>query len=103
VLVGHSQGAGLLNRLIAEEIDDEPLLRDRLVSAYLLGSTVAVPEGDVAGGAFDNVPPCEADDQTGCVVSSTPMSPWGTSKTWSPTRPRRTRPAADGANRLVVH
>jgi hypothetical protein len=69
VLVGHSQGAGLLNRLIAEEIDDEPLLRDRLVSAYLLGWPLAVPEGDVVGGAFDNVPLCEADDQTGCVVS----------------------------------
>jgi Protein of unknown function (DUF3089) len=69
VLVGGSQGAGLLNRLIAEEIDDEPLLRDRLVSAYLLGSSVAVPEGDVAGGSFDNVPLCETDDQTGCVIS----------------------------------
>ena len=44
VLVGHSQGAGMLTRLIEGEIDDEPRLRDRLVAAYLLGSTVHVPE-----------------------------------------------------------
>jgi Protein of unknown function (DUF3089) len=69
VLVGHSQGAGLLNRLISEEIDDEPLLRDRLVSAYILGSSVHVPEGEVVGGDFANVPLCEQPDQTGCVVS----------------------------------
>lgn len=69
VLVGHSQGAGHLNRLVAEEIDGEPLLRDRLVSAILLGSSVAVPEGEVVGGDFDNVPVCETADQVGCVVS----------------------------------
>ncbi|MGH9210271.1 MAG: DUF3089 domain-containing protein [Acidimicrobiales bacterium] len=69
VLVGHSQGAGHLNRLVAEEIDDEPLLRDRMVSALLLGSTVAVPEGEVVGGDFQNVPLCDSEDQIGCVVS----------------------------------
>ena len=69
VLIGHSQGAGMLSRLIAEEIDDEPLLRDRLVAAYILGSSVQVPEGEVVGGSFRNVPLCEEEDQTGCVVS----------------------------------
>ncbi|HEX6235978.1 MAG TPA: DUF3089 domain-containing protein, partial [Acidimicrobiales bacterium] len=69
VLIGHSQGAGHLRRLIQDEIDDEPLLRDRLVAAYLLGSSVGVPEGEVVGGDFADVPLCEAADQTGCVVS----------------------------------
>ena len=69
VLIGHSQGAGLLERLMEDEIDDEPLLRDRLVAAYILGAAVHVPEGEVVGGDFDNIPLCEADDQTGCVVS----------------------------------
>jgi hypothetical protein len=69
VLIGHSQGAGLLERLMEDEIDDEPLLRDRLLAAYILGSTVHVPEGEVVGGDLDNIPLCEADDQTGCVVS----------------------------------
>jgi hypothetical protein len=69
VLIGHSQGAGMLTRLIDEEIDDEPLLRERLVSAYILGSAVEVPDGEVVGGTFDSVPLCEAPDETGCVVS----------------------------------
>jgi Protein of unknown function (DUF3089) len=69
VLVGHSQGAAHLNALIAEEIDDQPLLRDRLVSALLLGWSVAVPDGEVVGGDFQDVPVCEAADQVGCVVS----------------------------------
>jgi hypothetical protein len=69
VLVGHSQGAGILNRLVAEEIDGEPALRDRLVSAELLGGTVAVPDGQVVGGDFQNVPLCRTRHETGCVVS----------------------------------
>ena len=69
VLVGHSQGAGLLGQLIAEEIDDDPALRDHLVSARLLGSSVAVPPGETVDAAFDEVPLCTEDGQTGCVVS----------------------------------
>jgi Protein of unknown function (DUF3089) len=69
VLVGHSQGAGHLTRLIAEEIDGESVLRDRLIGAYLIGTSVAVPRGEVVGGDFQNVPLCEADDQVGCVVT----------------------------------
>jgi len=77
VLIGHSQGAGLLARIIADEIDDEPLLRDRLVSAYILGSTVNVPDGEAVGGDFANVPLCEAPDQVGCVVSYATFQPSG--------------------------
>lgn len=69
VLVGHSQGAGLLRDLVEREIDGEPALRSRLVSAMLLGTTVPVPEGDVVGGVFDEVPLCEAPDQVGCAIS----------------------------------
>ncbi len=69
VLIGHSQGAGLLNRLIREEIDPSPAARDRLVSAYLAGSTVRVPAGADLGGDFVNVAACRAADQVGCVLS----------------------------------
>jgi hypothetical protein len=69
VLLGHSQGAGMITRLIQEEIDEEPLLRERLVAAYVLGSSLQVPDGEVVGGDFANVPLCEAEDQTGCVVT----------------------------------
>jgi hypothetical protein len=69
VLVGHSQGSAHLRQLIMEEIDDEPELRERLVTAVLLGWSVNVPEGATVGGDFANVPLCEAADQTGCIVS----------------------------------
>jgi hypothetical protein len=69
ILIGHSQGSGMLSQLIAEEIDDEPALRQQLVSAMLIGSSVTVPEGEVVGGDFENVPLCEAADQVGCIVS----------------------------------
>lgn len=69
VLIGHSQGAGMLRQLIAQEVDGDPTLQDQLVSALLIGTTVEVPQGDVVGGDFADVPVCETADQTGCVVS----------------------------------
>ena len=69
ILVGHSQGAGMLTELIKNEIDDEPALRDRMVAAHLLGTSLPVPEGDDVGGAFQNIPLCHADTETGCVVT----------------------------------
>jgi hypothetical protein len=69
VLVGHSQGAGLLNDLIATEIERDPAQLDLLVAAYLAGSGVQVPLGEVVGGDFRTVPLCEADDQFGCVLT----------------------------------
>jgi Protein of unknown function (DUF3089) len=69
VLIGHSQGSGHLTALIADEIDGEPALQDRLVGAYLLGSGVAVPEGELVGGSFQEVPLCQATDEVGCVVT----------------------------------
>jgi Protein of unknown function (DUF3089) len=69
VLVGHSQGAGILRRLVADEVDGEPALRARMVSALLIGTAVEVPAGEVVGGTFDEVPLCEASDQLACVVS----------------------------------
>jgi hypothetical protein len=69
VLVGHSQGSGMLNQLIASEIDPDDDLRELLVAAYLVGSTVRVPEDGVVGGDFDNVPLCTAGDETGCVLT----------------------------------
>ncbi len=69
VLIGHSQGAGHLKRLLREEIDPDPAERARLVSALLLGHAVAVPDGADVGGDFEEIPLCRADDQTGCVVT----------------------------------
>ncbi len=69
VLMGHSQGSGHLRALISEEIDGVPELQDRLVSALLLGSAVAVPEDEAIGGDFTDVPLCTEEGQAGCVIS----------------------------------
>lgn len=69
IVIGHSQGASILRRLVAEEIDPVPDLRARLVSAHLLGTSVQVPEGELVGGSFQEIPGCSRADETGCVVS----------------------------------
>lgn len=68
VLVGHSQGSIMLIRLLAEEIESRPVHR-QLVSAYLLGWNVIVPEERDLGGSLEITPLCRARDQFGCVVT----------------------------------
>jgi hypothetical protein len=68
VLVAHSQGSFILNRLIREEIDGKPI-QSRLVSAILLGTTIAVPRGKDVGGSFQHVPLCKAPSQIGCLIT----------------------------------
>jgi hypothetical protein len=68
VLIGHSQGSGVLMRLIRDEIEGKPAAR-QLVSAILAGTNVPVPDGADVGGAFRSTPLCRAPDQTGCVVA----------------------------------
>jgi len=62
VLVGHSQGAILLKRLIQEEIDGKPAQK-LLIAAYLAGNP------DLNAQSFHAVKPCAAAGQTGCVVA----------------------------------
>lgn len=69
VLIGHSQGAGVLNRLIRDHIDPHDDVRSVLLSAFLAGASVRVPDGEDVGGDFEQVPLCRSEDQTGCVVS----------------------------------
>ena len=69
VLIGHSQGSGLLTRLIAEEVDPNEDVRDLLVGAYLAGSAVAVPDGETIGGAFQEIPICTDPATPGCVTT----------------------------------
>ncbi|HXU24251.1 MAG TPA: DUF3089 domain-containing protein [Tepidiformaceae bacterium] len=61
VLIGHSQGAMQLKKLIHDEIDSNARARALLVSAILLGGNVAQDE-------YQNVPPCATPDQLGCMV-----------------------------------
>jgi hypothetical protein len=68
VLVAHSQGSFILNRLIREEIDGKPI-QSRMLSAILLGTTIAVPKGKDVGGSFQHVPLCRSASQIGCVMT----------------------------------
>jgi hypothetical protein len=69
VLIGHSQGAGMLTNLIREEIDGRKAARRKLVSALLLGGNVLVARGRDVGGDFAHVRACRSPRQTGCVVA----------------------------------
>ena len=68
VLIGHSQGAMVLEELVRREIDGKPV-QSRVVSAILLGTSVAVPKGRDVGGAFQAMPLCRRADQVSCVVT----------------------------------
>jgi len=68
VLVGHSQGSGVLARLIAEEIEGTPV-RDRILSAMLIGSSIRVPHGERVGGTFQEMPLCQSGDELGCIIT----------------------------------
>lgn len=68
ILIGHSQGAGVISRLIANEIEGKPA-QAQFISAMILGSAVQVQPGKLTGGAFKAIPLCTAEDQTGCVIT----------------------------------
>jgi hypothetical protein len=69
ILIGHSQGAGMLTELIRQLIDRRPAMRKRMLSAILPGVVPTVPAGRPVGGLFDHVPTCERRRQTGCVIA----------------------------------
>jgi DUF3089 family protein len=68
VLIGHSQGSGVLTQLIRNEIDGKAV-SSKLVSALLLGTSLAVPKAKDVGGAFQHIPLCHSATQTGCVIA----------------------------------
>jgi hypothetical protein len=67
-LIGHSQGALMLENLIKQQFDPIPLRLKQLVSALLLGGQVLVPEGQLSGVTFKHVPACTAATDVGCVI-----------------------------------
>jgi hypothetical protein len=69
VLIGHSQGTFRLITLIRSQIDKNPKLRKRLLSAVLLGGNVTVKAGSDRGGSFQNIPACKSNTQLRCVIA----------------------------------
>ena len=68
VLIGHSQGSGVLAQLVKNEIDGKPVQR-QIVSVILAGYRLQVPVGKDVGGDFKTIPLCRAAGQTGCVIN----------------------------------
>ena len=68
VLIGHSQGSGLLTRLIASEIDGKPA-QDRMVSAILPGTNLAVSNPHDGGGSFKDIGLCVSSEDIGCAIA----------------------------------
>ncbi|WP_420137510.1 DUF3089 domain-containing protein [Sphingomonas sp.] len=96
VLVGHSQGAIILKRLIAEEMDGKPAQK-QLVAAYLAGNP------DLDQRSFKHISACKTQDQSGCVVAwSTYFADYEGPRTFGGTTagaPLCVNPAAVGGGR----
>ncbi|MBV9846131.1 MAG: DUF3089 domain-containing protein [Kutzneria sp.] len=86
ILLGHSQGTGVLTALLRREFDGDTEQRHQLVSAVLLGGHVQVPVGLPAGGGsdpkstFQHLPACTRDSATapvplGCVIAYSSYKP----------------------------
>jgi hypothetical protein len=106
VLLGHSQGAGVLIQLMKQQIDPNPTERGLLVSAVILGGNVTVKQGSDIGGDFQHIPACRSTTQTGCVVaySSFLQPPPASSLFGRPgTGPRAGQPAGSDLQVLCVN
>jgi hypothetical protein len=69
VLIGHSQGAGVLESLIAKDVDSKPAVRSQLLSAILMGGNVLVKGNTGIGGYFKHVGACRSATQLHCVIA----------------------------------
>ncbi len=69
VLLGHSQGADMIVRLLKSRFENDPLMRGRLLVAMPIGGPVEVPRGSAVGGTFSSLPLCTTADELGCVIA----------------------------------
>jgi hypothetical protein len=72
VILGHSQGSGMLTSMMMADVDGNEALRTRLISALLIGGNVTVPaspDGAAVGGSFAQLPLCTAPRQQACVIA----------------------------------
>jgi len=70
VLIGHSQGSLMLQRLIEHEIEGKAPAK-QMKLAIIPGFNVLVPQGKLVGGTFKSTPLCSRAGQTGCVLTWT--------------------------------
>jgi hypothetical protein len=69
VLIGHSQGSGVLESVIAKMVDPKPAVRTLMLSAILMGGNVLVKGNSGVGGDFKHIPACRSATQLGCVIA----------------------------------
>lgn len=69
VLIGHSQGAGMIVHLLQSRFEHDPVMMSRLLLAMPIGGPVEVPRGAAVGATFDSIPLCTRSDETGCVIA----------------------------------
>lgn len=69
VLMGHSQGSFMAERLLTSVILPDAALRAKLIVALFLGGSVQVPIGTTTNGTLGAFPLCTSDDQTGCALA----------------------------------
>ncbi len=68
VLIGHSQGSGMLQQLIKREIEGKPVAR-QMLRAIIPGFNTLVPQGKRVGGTFKSTPLCGSPTETRCVMT----------------------------------
>jgi hypothetical protein len=69
IFIGHSQGAAMLIRLLAAQVDPSPALRSRMVVAIVAGGNPVVPVGASVGATFAHLALCTPARQPGCVIA----------------------------------
>lgn len=69
VLIGHSQGASMLIRLLRNDIDNDPVVRRQIALAIVLGGNLTVAQGTSIGGDLHHIPLCTQTGEAGCVIA----------------------------------
>lgn len=89
VLIGHSQGSHMLLELLAQRFDSDPELRERLISALIIGplGRLIRPEGTIVPDSFDNIPLCTHATQTGCIITYDSIAAGGLTDRVADSRP----------------
>jgi pimeloyl-ACP methyl ester carboxylesterase len=82
VLIGHSQGAEMVVRLLLALFDGDARMRARLLVAMPIGGDVQVEEGSATGGTFRNIPLCTSVEELGCIVAFNTFLPEGVARPW---------------------
>ena len=89
VLIGHSQGAQLLHELLLQRFESNTKLRQRLISALLIGPLELLIDlrGIVFDDGSDTIPFCTHATETGCVIAYDSIAAGGQGERTGPQRP----------------